>query len=213
VALGRAIVRHPRVFLFDEPLSNLDAKLRVQMRREIAALHRRLATTTVYVTHDQVEAMTLGDRIVVMRAGRVLQVDPPSAIYQQPADTFVATFIGSPPMNLIRGRVRDGSFLSEAGDFRVPIGSAGPGERPIILGLRPESVRLVAPDGGSPAEVQLVEPLGSETLVTLMAGATPIVARLEGISRLRPQDRVGLQAAPDAAHWFDPDSENRLPDS
>ena len=213
VALGRAIVRHPRVFLFDEPLSNLDAKLRVQMRREIAGLHRRLRTTTVYVTHDQVEAMTLGDRIVVMRAGRVLQVDPPSAIYHRPADTFVATFIGSPPMNLFRGRVADGAFLGETGEFRLALGPNSPGERPVILGLRPESVRLVAPDAGSPAEVEMVEPLGSETLVTLSSGSTTVVARLEGISPLRPQDRVGIQAAPEAAHWFDPATEARLPDA
>ena len=210
VALGRAIVRQPQVFLFDEPLSNLDAKLRVQMRREIAALRRRLGTTTIYVTHDQVEALTLGDRIVVMRDGRGLQVDTPSVIYQRPADTFVATFIGSPPMNLLRGRLVNGVFHHESGDFELPIRAPGAPDQPVIAGLRPEAVRLVPPGEGAAAEVNLVEPLGSETLVTLGAGSVVIVARVEGTTPVKLGDRVGVSVASDAVHWFDAVRETRI---
>jgi multiple sugar transport system ATP-binding protein len=205
VALGRAIVRHPQVFLFDEPLSNLDAKLRVQMRREIAALRRRLGTTTVYVTHDQVEAMTLGDRIVVMKDGRVLQVDRPSVIYQRPADTFVATFIGSPPMNLIPGGATVDGFESERGDFRLPVRPPAQAQPPLTLGIRPEALQLGPTGTGTSAEVQLVEPLGSETLVTLAAGTTTLVARVEGTAVWTIGHRVGLSVEPGQVHWFNAD--------
>src|SRR5438477_9438101 len=160
VALGRAIVRHPRVFLFDEPLSNLDAKLRVQMRVELKKLHLRLGTTAIYVTHDQVEAMTLGDRIVVMKDGVVQQVGAPLEIYRRPANTFVAAFLGSPPMNQVTGRLvrRDGWWF-EAGDgFRLPVSDAPPAaggaaERPVVLGIRPEDIRPAAEPGGFEAIV------------------------------------------------------------
>jgi len=147
VAVGRAIVRQPQVFLFDEPLSNLDARLRVQMRRELAGLHRRLGVTTIYVTHDQVEAMTLGDRVVVMNEGMVQQVGTPLEIYRAPANTFVATFIGSPAMNLVPGRLdADGRFTAEAGAFSLagsfPLPAGLPRGRPLLLGLRPEAIQL-----------------------------------------------------------------------
>jgi len=218
VALGRAIVRQPQVFLFDEPLSNLDAKLRVQMRREIAALRRRLGTTTIYVTHDQVEAMTLGDRIVVMQEGRVQQVDPPLQLYRAPANTFVATFVGTPPMNLIPGAIASNgvTFASEEGDLSLPVAESGrprglvPG-RKLILGIRPEALRF----GGAgrsavSARVEEVEPLGSETLVSLNAGGVALTARAEGGVAPRRGEQVGLEVAADAMHWFDGGSQIRL---
>jgi ABC-type sugar transport system ATPase subunit len=192
VALGRALVRNPAVFLFDEPLSNLDAKLRVEMRREIARLHRQLGATMVYVTHDQAEAMTLGSRIVVMHGGRVQQVGKPLDVYRHPKNTFVAGFIGSPPMNLIPGRLTpDGKhFVSDGGVFsfppppewRAPL--AGSGGRALVLGVRPEHVSLADAAGGPaiPVRVDLVEPLGQEVLVYATAvgaaAACEITARL-----------------------------------
>ncbi|HWZ29073.1 MAG TPA: sn-glycerol-3-phosphate ABC transporter ATP-binding protein UgpC [Gemmatimonadales bacterium] len=190
VALGRALVRNPAVFLFDEPLSNLDAKLRVEMRREIARLHRQLGATMVYVTHDQAEAMTLGNRIVVMHGGRVQQVGKPLDVYRHPRNTFVAGFIGSPPMNLIPGRLTpDGSlFVSDGGVFsfppppewRTPL--AGSGGRAVVLGVRPEHVSLSGSGPAIAARVDLVEPLGQEVLVyttaSSAAAASEITARL-----------------------------------
>ena len=217
VAVGRAIVRQPQVFLFDEPLSNLDAKLRVQMRRDIAALRRRLNATTIYVTHDQVEAMTLGDRIVVMQDGRVQQVDAPLAIYQRPVNTFVATFIGSPPMNMVRGRLERDAFVGETPGFRLPL---GPGShrppvtvgQPVVLGVRPESFTLQpAGQGGIVAQVGEVEPLGSETILTLDAAGVPLTARLEGVAPVRRGATIELAVPPGALHWFDGATEARLP--
>jgi ABC-type sugar transport system ATPase subunit len=214
VAVGRAIVRQPQVFLFDEPLSNLDAKLRVQMRRDLAALRRRLGTTMIYVTHDQVEAMTLGDRIVVMRDGRVQQVDTPLALYRRPANVFVATFLGTPPMNLVRGaRAADDSamFQADHSGFRLPLGSSTLPTGPLILGVRPEDLRLDVP--GSPgvaARVEEIEPLGSETLVSLDAAGVVLTARLEGAAAVTRGAAVAVTAAPDALHWFDAESERRL---
>jgi len=218
VALGRAIVRQPQVFLFDEPLSNLDAKLRVQMRREISALRRRLGTTTIYVTHDQVEAMTLGDRIVVMQEGRVQQVDTPLDLYRTPANTFVATFVGSPPMNLIAGAIGiDGhSFTAAEGKLSLAIPGAGrPGElvpgRPVILGVRPEALRLAAPShSGFTALVEEVEPLGSETMLSLNAGGVPVTVRADGGVVPRRGEQVGVDLGPEALHWFDGSSQLRL---
>ncbi len=192
VAVGRALVRHPKVFLFDEPLSNLDAKLRVQMRREIARLHRELRTTMIYVTHDQVEAMTLGDRIVVMNAGRVQQVDTPLALYERPRNTFVATFVGSPAMNLLRGDlVRDGTlrFRARGGAFMLALPPAAEraladrAGQPVILGIRPEDVRLSehdTPRSGDEARfrLELAEPLGSELLLHATAGQEEVTARV-----------------------------------
>jgi ABC-type sugar transport system ATPase subunit len=211
VALGRAIVRQPQVFLFDEPLSNLDAKLRVQMRREIAALRRRLGTTTIYVTHDQVEAMTLGDRIVVMQEGRVQQVDTPLQLYRRPANTFVATFVGSPPMNLVAGAITpDGTaFRAREGSFALALSGAGrpdsltPG-RPVILGIRPEALQLG--EAGAPraaAAIEEIEPLGNETLVSLSSGGTQFTARVEGGAAVRRGESVGLAFPLEALHWFD----------
>ncbi len=219
VAIGRAIVREPRVFLFDEPLSNLDAKLRVQMRREIAALHRRIGATTIYVTHDQVEAMTLGDRIVVMRAGRVEQVATPAALYASPATAFVAAFVGSPPMNLLRGTVdrRAGAFaVADADALAVALppallaspALAAAAGRELLLGVRPEHVRVAtaADDGAStlPMRVGLVEPLGHELLAHARRGAAEVTARLApGTPLPAPGGAVALALDPAALHVFD----------
>lgn len=212
VAVGRAIVRQPQVFLFDEPLSNLDAKLRVQMRREIAALRRRLGTTTVYVTHDQLEAMTLGDRIVVMRDGHVQQVASPLAIYQAPVNTFVATFVGSPPMNLVAGTIgTDGRFVARGAGLSL-VGPAGtaPG-RAVIFGVRPEDLQLTVPGAGDvDARVEEVEPLGNESIVTLLAGELSLTARVEGMASVQRGTSVGLVVPPNARHWFDEATERRL---
>ncbi len=210
VALGRAIVRQPQVFLFDEPLSNLDAKLRVQMRRELAELRRRLGTTTIYVTHDQVEAMTLGDRIVLMHEGRVQQVGAPLDLYQRPANLFVAGFLGSPHMNQIPGRVerREGAWFESADgalrirlrDAEVPATAEG---RAVVLGVRPEAVQIAAESDGFPAVVEEIEPLGHESLVTVKAGTTPITLRTEAGIRVQVGQSVRCALAPGALHWFD----------
>ena len=208
VAMGRAIVRNPKVFLFDEPLSNLDAKLRVQMRTEIRELHQRLQTTTVYVTHDQIEAMTMADKIVVMRDGHIAQLGAPLELYDRPADTFVAGFIGSPAMNLLRGTVTEGSVA--AGDLRLPL-PPGAGPAPgteVTWGLRPEHLAL-AP-AGIAAEVVVIEPTGSETHLVLRAGEQELLAISRDRVSLRPGDQVHL--APDAAqvHLFDGTTGKRL---
>src|SRR4051794_30414639 len=215
VALGRAIVRHPQVFLFDEPLSNLDAKLRVQMRAELKKLHVRLGTTAVYVTHDQVEAMTLGDRVVVMRDGWVQQVGEPLELYHQPANRFVAGCLGSPAMNFVTTRVSaENGELWVTGDglrLQVPAQLADRVGRhagkQLTLGIRPEDLRLAA-EGDPPgsvfdAVVELVEQLGSETLLDTRAGREAIVAAVEATSRIRMQDRLQLAANPDRLHFFD----------
>lgn len=192
VALGRALVRKPEVFLFDEPLSNLDAKLRVHMRREIARLHRQLGTTMIYVTHDQIEAMTLGDRIVVLHQGAMQQVDTPAALYRRPLNTFVASFIGTPPMNLINGELVGGGaprFRAGGGGFELELGTrwaGAPGRTGgrAILGIRPEDLQVLVPgrkvDPGSviPARVELVELLGGEALVHVSSGGIELTARL-----------------------------------
>ena len=181
VAMGRAIVRDPKVFLFDEPLSNLDAKLRVQVRGEIKELQHRLKTTTIYVTHDQVEAMTMGDKIVVMNGGRVEQVGPPLELYDRPANTFVATFLGSPAMNLLArtGRRRGFPRFALPDGLTATIGEGGRAfaGRDVIFGIRPEHVR-VDQARGLPCIVSLVEPTGSETHVVAHAGQTEIIAVL-----------------------------------
>ena len=188
VAMGRAIVRDPQVFLFDEPLSNLDAKLRVQMRGEIKELHQRLKTTTIYVTHDQVEAMTMADRIVVMRDGVIEQAGLPLDLYDRPTSLFVAGFIGSPAMNLLKGVIRINgkpSFVTEAG-VELPLKSApiGMDGRPCVYGIRPEHIAL---GGGVKAEVSVIEPTGSETQVIAKLGAQKIV----GVFRERVSAKPG----------------------
>lgn len=209
VALGRAIVREPKVFLFDEPLSNLDAKLRVQMRAEIARLHRRLATTIIYVTHDQVEAMTLGDRIVLMDRGVIQQIDTPLNIYHRPANQFVASFIGSPAMNFIRGEI-DGSkfrFANGQTNGHQPVNeidlSSALTNGPAVLGVRPEDL-LARNDGCRLGDVTLdvVEHMGHETMAHFALAGTQHVARLDAGAGVQTGDRLTLSIRPGAYHLF-----------
>jgi multiple sugar transport system ATP-binding protein len=211
VAMGRAIIREPSVFLMDEPLSNLDAKLRVQMRADIAALQARLAATTVYVTHDQSEAMTLGHRVAVLKDGRLQQFDTPRTLYAAPANTFVAEFIGSPSMNLFALPVRNDSV--SFGGVAIPLPEAARnGRRELVVGLRPESLELASE--GCAAVVEVVEDIGADTHVfcaaELEGAATKLVARVP--TQLAPTqgDRVHLRPAGGAIHFFDPASGTRL---
>jgi multiple sugar transport system ATP-binding protein len=201
VALGRAIVREPKVFLFDEPLSNLDAKLRVQMRAEIARLHQRLAATIVYVTHDQVEAMTLGQRIVLMNQGVIQQIGAPMQIYREPRNRFVGSFIGSPPMNLIAGVVQGGVFRWEGGGS-FDVGSSIP-DGPATLGVRPEDL-VPSSNGISLASVALevVEHLGHETIVHFQLAGGHHVARLPADADVQPSKHLSLSIRPNAYHLF-----------
>ncbi|MES2123255.1 MAG: sn-glycerol-3-phosphate ABC transporter ATP-binding protein UgpC [Gemmatimonadota bacterium] len=217
VALGRAIVRQPEVFLFDEPLSNLDAKLRVQMRRELAALRRRLGTTTLYVTHDQVEAMTLGDRIVVMHAGRVQQVGSPLDIYDRPANLFVAGFLGSPPMNQLSGRlVRDDGvrFVSADGSLSMAIPydqlPQQMPDAPVVLGIRPEAIRAHPGEPGFSAVVEAVEPLGYESLVSVTVGGNPMTLRVDAGVSPALESVLSCSVLPGGLHWFDAEDGRRL---
>ena len=206
VAMGRAIVRNPQVFLFDEPLSNLDAKLRVVMRGEIKALHQRLGVTTVYVTHDQVEAMTMADRIVVMNAGRVEQVGAPLDLYDRPANLFVAGFIGSPAMNIITGTVAGGRFTAGATSLPLPAAVATTG--PVRYGIRPEHL-LLSPDGLE-ASVRLVEPMGSETQVTMALGDHTLVGVFRERIAARPGETIRVRPDLAAVHLFDAETGNRI---
>lgn len=219
VAVGRAIVREANVFLMDEPLSNLDAKLRVQMRAELAQLHRRLQTTTIYVTHDQTEAMTMGDRIVVMKDGVIQQVGAPLDIYNYPANMFVGGFVGSPPMNFLRGMLKptDGGFVIDAGSFQLPI----PPEKaavyidlgsykgqPIVLGIRPEDISdALGADQNVPgdvnAEVQVIEPMGSETVVYFSHGDHRFHAKLDPLVACRTGSAYPVRFDMMKAHLFD----------
>ena len=212
--MGRAIVRNPKVFLFDEPLSNLDAKLRVQVRGEIKELQRRFRTTTVYVTHDQVEAMTMGDKIVVLNGGRVEQTGAPLELYDRPANRFVATFLGSPAMNVIAGRIgdRDTKRLTLPGGVSTPIAGAPQSwaGKPVVFGVRPESVQLDL-DHGLPCKVSLVEPMGSETHLIARSGDTEIVVVLRERLGVREGDTVNLSLTSAQAHFFDPETGDRLP--
>jgi multiple sugar transport system ATP-binding protein len=212
VAMGRAIVRDPQVFLFDEPLSNLDAKLRVQMRTEIKELHQRLKTTTIYVTHDQIEAMTMADKIVVMHDGRVEQIGAPLELYDRPDNLFVAGFIGSPAMNMIKGRIRvngSASFENSAGVRFVlgttPTGSDG---RPIVYGVRPEHFLLS--DDGAEAEVQVIEPTGSELQVVAKLGGDDVIAVFRERHQFKPGDKIRLKPDPRLIHLFDETTGKRL---
>ncbi|MGU3542722.1 ABC transporter ATP-binding protein [Methylobacterium sp. A52T] len=211
VAMGRAIVRDPQVFLFDEPLSNLDAKLRVAMRTEIKELHQRLKTTTIYVTHDQIEAMTMADRIVVMHDGVVEQIGPPLELYDRPDNLFVAGFIGSPAMNFMPGKVRANGRLSFTTDtgLSIPLADAPSGVdgRPLILGVRPEHFDL-APEGIA-AEVVVVEPTGSETMLAVRAGGQDLTCVLRERVRERPGETISLR--PNRVHFFDAETGRRLP--
>ncbi|EJC64270.1 ATPase component of ABC-type sugar transporter [Rhizobium leguminosarum bv. viciae WSM1455] len=212
VAMGRAIVRNPQVFLFDEPLSNLDAKLRVQMRSEIKQLHQRLKTTTIYVTHDQIEAMTMADRIVVMRDGFVEQIGSPLDLYDRPANLFVAGFIGSPAMNLIRGQVSTSGPLEliTDGGGKLPLPEAAPLERgaQLIYGIRPE--HLAIGQGPVAAEVVLVEPTGAEIQVTTKFGADHLVATVRERLDLHAGDKIVITPDLSKLHLFDAKTEKRL---
>jgi multiple sugar transport system ATP-binding protein len=202
VAMGRAIVREPEVFLFDEPLSNLDAKLRVQMRTEIGELHQRLRTTTIYVTHDQIEAMTMADRIVVMNGGRVEQVGSPLDLYDRPANLFVAGFIGSPAMNFLPGQIGDGQFRTESGlAAPLPPGLRHSSGYEVIGGVRPD--QLLLGEDGARAEIAVIEPTGAETLVILRLGGASVQALIRDRRLLRPGDSVGLSIQPGGLHLFD----------
>ncbi len=221
VAMGRAIVREPKVFLFDEPLSNLDAKLRGQMRVELSRLHRRLQTTIIYVTHDQVEAMTLADRIVVMSDGIIQQVGPPTEVFRKPRNRFVAGFIGSPPMNFLPVE-RDGDGL-RGPDLVVPgsprltkfFAGAGAGKTKFLLGIRPQDLSLL-PEGTESGEralmtglVEVVEQMGAEDVIYLRAGEQEVIASVAGGSGLRPDAKIRLCAEIDGLHLFDTETEER----
>jgi multiple sugar transport system ATP-binding protein len=208
VAMGRAIVRDPQVFLFDEPLSNLDAKLRVAMRTEIKALHQRLKTTTVYVTHDQIEAMTMADKIVVMHDGIVEQMGAPLELYDRPANLFVAGFIGSPAMNVLEGRVEGNGFV--LGDLVLPLKAApaGASGRPAYYGIRPEHFHLSG--GGMPVEVIVVEPTGSETQVVAKAGGREITCVFRERVSARPGEIIHIQPDPALVHLFDKETGRRM---
>jgi multiple sugar transport system ATP-binding protein len=227
VAVGRAIVRNPQVFLFDEPLSNLDAKLRVQTRKEIARLHRQLRATMIYVTHDQVEAMTLGDRIVVMNAGHIQQIGAPLDLYERPANRFVAGFIGSPAMNFMEGTVREeeGCLTADMmnGLFTVPLPErsrlavAAHGVRRLVLGIRPEDIYLhgaaASPAAAVMADavVEAIEPMGNEIFVYARAGGQELVARISPQRLPRPEEQVQLVFDAQRFHYFDPESGAALP--
>ena len=222
VALGRALVREPSVFLLDEPLSNLDAKLRLSMRVEIARLHRKLKATMIYVTHDQVEAMTLGQRIVVIDRGEIQQIDTPARLYAKPANLFVAGFLGSPAMNLLRGRIAvesdQAALVME--DVRLPLGPAGAlasllaaaGDREVVIGIRPEDVQRAAPDapGGFTATLELAEMVGSDTWLNLRLGPHPLVVRVGGDEPVQANASTAFALRRDRLHVFDAASGKRL---
>ena len=212
VAMGRAIVRDPQVFLFDEPLSNLDAKLRVQMRTEIKELHQRLKTTTVYVTHDQIEAMTMADKIVVMHDGLVEQIGAPLELYDKPDNLFVAGFIGSPAMNFLKGVLRANGKLEfeGAGGVRLPLAvvPAGSDGRAVVYGVRPEYFLLA--DDGAEAVIQVVEPTGSEIQVVAKLGGQEIIAAFRERHQFKPGDKIRLKPDPRLVHLFDEATGKRL---
>ena len=215
VAMGRAIVRDPKVFLFDEPLSNLDAKLRVQMRAEIKALHQRLKTTTVYVTHDQIEAMTMGDRIVVMHDGVIEQIGTPLELYDRPDNLFVAQFIGSPAMNIVKGTLRrtNGTAHVETPDgVHWPLGAgAGTDGQAVTYGVRPDHLELAGNNHRSvPGEIVVVEPTGSETELVVRIGDAQMIVETHGRPALAPGDKVQFAVNPANVHLFDQSSGARL---
>ena len=214
VAMGRAIARHPQVFLLDEPLSNLDAKLRTQLRADLKRLHQEVRTTSVYVTHDQVEATTLGERIAVMNKGRLQQVGTPREVYAHPENLFVAGFIGSPPMNLVGASVADGGLHLDGtriADARLAGDCAEP-----VVGLRPEALRISRDGNSAPVfryVVDVVEPMGHEVIVhgrLASDSGTELVARLDARDEPRPGDILDLTFEPGGLHLFDPDSGSRL---
>jgi multiple sugar transport system ATP-binding protein len=214
VAMGRAIVRNPQVFLFDEPLSNLDAKLRVAMRSEIKELHQRLKTTSIYVTHDQIEAMTMGDKIVVMRDGRIEQTGSPLELYDHPANLFVAGFIGSPAMNFLPGTLRRAAGgarvdLNDGTQLPAPLNAGGIDGQPVIVGTRPEHLTL-SDGGGIPARVVVVEPTGAETLVLCRHADAELAAVFRERHDFSPGRTIHLHPDLQRAHLFDASTGQRL---
>ena len=205
VAMGRAIVRDPAIFLFDEPLSNLDAKLRNQMRLEIKRLQRRLGVAAVYVTHDQVEAMTLADRIVVLNLGEIEQIGPPAEVYNRPASTFVASFIGAPAMNLVQAEIADGAIRMNGHALPAPEARSGA----VTLGVRPEKARIGRNGAGLPFHVDTVEELGATRLVHGHVGEAAFVVSVDA-DRDIPADATSIEVAPDDIHLFDAASGSRL---
>ena len=218
VALGRALVREPAVFLLDEPLSNLDAKLRHSVRTEIAQLHRKLGTTMIYVTHDQVEAMTLGQRIVVLNDGVIQQIDAPMALYERPANLFVAGFLGSPAMNTLRGRLQaatDGRFELDMGEGqRIPLGRPSMAPewlgREVVVGIRPEHLQPGGGEAAFEALIESIEPVGNEMFVNLRHGARPLVMRVPPQALPAAGEGIGVAVVPAALHFFDAASGLRL---
>jgi multiple sugar transport system ATP-binding protein len=208
VAMGRAIVRDPKVFLFDEPLSNLDAKLRVQMRAEIKELHQRLKTTTIYVTHDQIEAMTMADKIVVMQAGRIEQMGAPLELFDRPVNVFVAGFIGSPSMNMLKGKVEGGSVMVDGASLPFSGSHAVSEGQEVLYGVRPEHFEIA--EDGLPARISVVEPTGSETTVVLRFGESEIVALFRERHDFKPSETLHLKPRKDLVHLFDPQSGRRI---
>ncbi len=218
MALGRAIVREPAAFLFDEPLSNLDAKLRTSMRGELIKLHRRLEATIVYVTHDQVEAMTMGETIVVMKDGIVQQRGAPLDVYGDPDNRFVAEFIGSPAMNFLEGRLESDAAVAATGALRIAL---SPAERrpakgePVVFGIRPEHIQVLPAAGGTPdgaiaANVVIVEPLGAETIIELDAGGSLLLARVAGEPRVSAGEPAALRIDPARLFVFDKATGTRI---
>jgi sn-glycerol 3-phosphate transport system ATP-binding protein len=214
VAMGRAMIREPKVFLFDEPLSNLDARLRVQMRAELRRLHQRLKTTSIFVTHDQVEAMTLADRLVVINKGHIEQVGTPSEVYSKPATRFVASFIGSPPMNLLDGQILAGNVFAQAGQARIPLPLDGADltGRPVTLGVRPETIGITASGapGSVAATVDFVEELGAGRIVQAEVNGTPFAIAISDARRLSPGEAIGVTIPPEAVHLYDVETGLRM---
>jgi sn-glycerol 3-phosphate transport system ATP-binding protein len=213
VAMARAMIRQPKVFLFDEPLSNLDAQLRVQMRAEIRRLHRQLGTTSVFVTHDQAEAMTLADRLVVMREGRIEQIGTPAEVYGQPASRFVAGFIGSPPMNLLEGTVDTAGAFTPGGKATValPLERSDLSGKPVVLGMRPESLHLVPRrDASIEAVVDFIEDLGAHRVLHLDWGGRPLALLHTEALSARIGETIGIGVPEDAVHLFEPASGARI---
>jgi multiple sugar transport system ATP-binding protein len=212
VAIGRALVRNPKIFLFDEPLSNLDAKLRMEMRTELKRLHQMTRTTVVYVTHDQIEAMTLATRIAVMRGGRIEQLDTPENIYNRPATLYVATFVGAPPMNLLAATASEGGVRIEGTDMTVSVpGLEGvaPGRR-LVLGIRPEAIRKAGEGLRLTARCEVAELTGPELVVTATVGSQRLVAALPASTRIKAGEEIALGVDPAAFHVFDVETEQRL---
>ncbi|NOX90540.1 MAG: sn-glycerol-3-phosphate ABC transporter ATP-binding protein UgpC [Calditrichaeota bacterium] len=222
VAVGRAIVRHPEVFLFDEPLSNLDAKLRVQMRIEISKLHQRLQTTMIYVTHDQVEAMTMGDRIVVLKDGIIHQVASPLELYNKPVNLFVAGFIGSPAMNFVQGElVRNGKLTFKTDDFQLTLHPVHEdllkeyNKKKVILGIRPEHFVIFSDKEHQNfptlnAEIEVIEPMGAETFAYLKCGNTTFNARFQPSEEIYVGNTLRMALIPDKLHFFDFETEKAI---